>query len=199
MKLKKLLNEDRAGASTFEFALTAPWTLAMMFLVFAFMMVCFSWASFSSLASNVASDLNVRQTGIARAQQMVTNAGGETTAIQCYVVDGQGLSKINPNQINVVCGNAGTEKKIKDATIVAMNKNRKQFQFPFTSFDGITVTVKRPNGAIPSYTEASQMSSNNFASSIIQVDISYRFLPVNSFSFGWSGFPMTVSAKSIVT
>jgi hypothetical protein len=212
-KAKRILEKDRNSSSAFEWTMTTPFTFAVVLVALFIMLLLFSWVSYGSLANNIATDLNFRQTGLERASTWVdehpTNGG-------LLVRDKSGNYLSTSKVIMVNGGSTEVTEKYKKAVIYHMNEYANQFYFPYANFDEIDVSIiRKDNGAyvVPDMTVVTlsdsdeeddtqtARTSQNFSGSIVKVDIKYTFFPVKIMNgmAGWSGLNIVSSGYAVIT
>lgn len=203
---KKVLNKERAGSSTFEWTMLTPFTFAVVFVALMIMLLLFSWVSYGSLANNLATDLNFRQTGLERADKWVKAHGTVIRTPNGNQLDGA-------NVVNMTTGgSAKVTGAYKNAVIYHMNEYKGQFFFPYTKLDNINVSIIRLNNSggfeTPSMEtvtspNVNNRTSKNFSNSIVKVDINYHFAPVDimndNFPIKWNGLPISTSGYAVIT
>lgn len=169
-----MLNRRRSGASTFEWVLTLPFMITIVFIVFYIMLVLFSWASYGAVASNMAKDLNIRSSGLMQANQKVGSANvimqGRTAYNKNYV--------ITRDQVKVNGMESGNKllNSYKNAVIYHMTEYANQFYFPYTEFRDMDVSILQMNED-GSYTRTFDTEST-LSNYIVKVDIRYDFAPI---------------------
>ena len=169
-----MLNRRRSGASTFEWVLTLPFMITIIFIVFYIMLVLFSWASYGAVASNMAKDLNIRSSGLMQANQKVGSTNvimqGRTAYNKSYV--------ITRDQVKVNGMESGNKllNSYKNAVIYHMTEYSNQFYFPYTEFKDMNVNILQMNED-GSYTRTFDTEST-LSNYIVKVDIRYDFAPV---------------------
>lgn len=169
-----MLNIRRSGASTFEWVLTLPFMITIIFIVFYIMLVLFSWASYGAVASNMAKDLNIRSSGLMQANQKVGSTNvimqGRTAYNKSYV--------ITRDQVKVNGMESGNKllNSYKNAVIYHMTEYSNQFYFPYTEFKDMNVNILQMNED-GSYTRTFDTEST-LSNYIVKVDIRYDFAPV---------------------
>lgn len=184
-----MLDRRRSGASTFEWVLTLPFMITIIFIVFYIMLVLFSWASYGAVASNMAKDLNIRSTGLIQANQKVGSSNvimqGRTAYNKSYV--------ITRDQVKVNGMESGNKllNSYKNAVIYHMTEYSNQFYFPYTEFRDMNVNILQMNED-GSYTRTFDTEST-LSNYIIKVDIRYDFAPVKVMGM-FQVPPITLSA-----
>ena len=164
-----MLNRRRSGASTFEWVLTLPFMITIIFIVFYIMLVLFSWASYGAVASNMAKDLNIRSSGLMQANQKVGSTNvimqGRTAYNKSYV--------ITRDQVKVNGMESGNKllNSYKNAVIYHMTEYSNQFYFPYTEFKDMNVNILQMNED-GSYTRTFDTEST-LSNYIVKVDIRY--------------------------
>lgn len=197
---KEYLNKYRSGSSTFEWTLTAPFMIFIVMVIFWVMIMFLSYASYGSLASNIAKDMNMRSIGVSKANAAV---GGQTNVLSAN--DGFGNTyQIKSNQFLVDGVNPGDKTRVsyKNALIYAAQSYKEHFYFPFTHFDNINVSFRQANGAGSGGINDSTVLSNY----IVQVDVNYTygFAQGSDRTFSLMGVPipgvhLTASGYGIIT
>lgn len=204
----KLLNKERAGSSTFEWTMLTPFTFAVVFVSLMIMLLLFSWASYGSLANNIATDLNFRQTGLERADTWIKNNPDATKVYNKQhelVLDTRSIVNMTSG------GGAKVNAAYKNAVLYHLREYANQLNFPYTKLDNINVSIVRLNSSgnyeLPDMntvaTTDSDRTSKHFSNSIVKIDIQYRFAPIdlmnNNFPIHWDGIPITASGYAVIT
>lgn len=187
MSISDILNKRRSGASTFEWTLTLPFTIIIIGFMFYLMFMLLSWASYGTLASNIAKDLNMRTVGLSEALNW-SNARGSNSVI----ASGYG-TVITTDQITVEGEKSGTTLENAYKAVVAYefaNHNKygivnndyaNQVFFPYTKFENIDLSFRRA-GAGTSYSSAKTLNNYTTLSNyLVKVQIIYEFMPFSFF------------------
>lgn len=192
--LKRYVNDERKGATTFEWTITSPVLLGLLFIVMFMLMFILSYANYGALASDVASSMNFRQTGITNAKAAVH--GGNNGLL---VRDKQGnylaYDKITVN------GNAG-RTDFKDVVVYYMNQNANKVYFPFAEMNNVSVDTFRMNNANSATRvnlTSNMATASNFANVLVKVNVNYRFMPINFMGWQWPGMTVNVAGYSVLT
>ena len=167
--LAEYLKRERSGASVFEFTLTCPFMILLIFIIFSLMLILFSWASYGAVASTLAKDLNIRSTGLITANEKLSGTGdvliqGESAGIPFQVKKSQ--FKVNESGTN-----SGLTGAYRNALMYSATEHADQLFFPYTRLDSINAYVKQLNNS-------DLESSKNLSNYIVKVDIKYDFAPI---------------------
>lgn len=200
--MRKFLNRERKGASTFEWTLTLPFALMIVFVTIFTMLMLFSWASYGALASNLAKDLNFKVTGMRTMDEW-----GATNMSSGYIMAGKtsydgATHTISLDQIRIN-GNANNGndalRRYRYATAYHMKEYKDQFFFPYTNFDYVDVYVRRLSGTGAAVT-VNPSETDNLSNYIVKVDIHYTFSPVKIMQYGqMRGVNLTASGYGIIS
>lgn len=196
MNIKSMLLKRRSGASTFEWVLTLPFMITILFIVFYIMLVLFSWASYGAVASNMAKDLNIRSSGLIQANEKVGGTNvimqGKTAYNKSYVITRDQVT-VNGKQSGDALLNS-----YKNAVIYHMTEYANQFYFPYTEFDSMNVNILQMNED-GSYSKTFDVEST-LSNYIIKVDIKYKFAPVRAMGlFQVPPINLTATGYGVVT
>lgn len=194
--ITEYLKRERSGASTFEWILTLPFTIFIVFFIFYIMLMLFSWASYGGVASNVAKDLNVRSTGLVKANHELAESGnvimqGKTAYNYSYT--------ITKDQVTVNGKTSGNAllNSYKNAVIYHMTEYKNQFYFPYTKFKSINVDFLQLNSD-GTYSETFDASST-LSNVIVKVDINYEFAPFSFMKVALPGVSLFSTGYGIIT
>ena len=192
--VKKYVSRERKGSMTFEWTITSPVLLGLLFIVMFMLMFVLSYANYGALASDVASSMNFRQTGIANAKAAVH--GGNNGLL---VRDKQG----NYLPYNCISVNGDTSRTdFKDVVVYYMNQNANKVYFPFAEMQNVSVDTFRMNNA-SSATRVNLTSgmstAANFANVLVKVNVKYKFMPINFMGWTWPGMTVNAAGYSVMT
>lgn len=179
--MRNYLKQKRSGYATAEWVISSPYLLLLMALLGIIVAFMISTINFSSMASFIASDMNLRQTGFKSVQYLQTqeNNGLKATVTGpnnqiVYSLSAKDNLTISSDQ------NATGKQNIKNALIRSINENREMLAFPFTRVTNIDCNVTRPTGTTSSLNTSG--SANDFSSSLVKVNITYGFSTIKVFN-----------------
>lgn len=183
--IKKFLNKERQGTSTFEWVMTCPFSIGLVFICFFIMLILLSWASYGSVASEIAKSMNVKNAGIEKAEiwytKKIAGNGVVITPSSPYALGGD--ITMEQISINDGVGDANIINKYKKVAAYHMQDTvgrQNQFYFPYTKFDNIKIYMKQLDSS-GKYT-SNLSSTNNMSNYIIKVDIYYQFAGLGLYS-----------------
>lgn len=192
--MKQFLQKKRTGVLTFEAVLTTPIIVILVGLCLFFMILLVSWTSYGSLASELASDLNLRSTGLIEANEKVP-AGN----IVMSGSTGEYLYTITKDQFTVNDLQSGSSvlNSYKNALIYSALRYKKQFYLPFCEFKNCNVDILQLSKDGTYDTNISNTST--LSNYIVRVSINYTFKPFSFFNFSLGEISVYTDGYSIVT
>lgn len=179
----RTLNRERSGASTFEWTLTLPFTIILVGFMFYMTFLLLSWASYGSLASNLAKDLNMRSIGLTEARDWASShsvGGGRVLAQssdgRTFTIDqvSPGRSSVESAYRNVIAYQIANHSRLDgSAGELTTNDYANQIFFPYTDCKNIKLSiVEVKNGtAVP------VDDKGNLSNCVAAVEITYDFCP----------------------
>lgn len=194
---KKYSNKERQGSSTFEWTLTCPFAFILVMLCFYIMLMLFAWASYGSVASEIAKSLNIKYTALEQVNKWyetstVKSEGYIMTGKTSYSsqdVSGAAASVAVPNTITMNSitvnnnqGNASLNESYKRAVAYHMLEHANQFYLPYTKFNNINVYFKQVKNNGKDVLDMTD--TNNLSNYIVKVDINYNFFGLQYDVFG---------------
>ena len=172
--MKQHLRKDRSGASVFEWTITLPFTIILFAIAMYVMLVLISWASYGSLASIIAKDLNTRSYGLQAANYTISTS--IPTSVVVTGSSGGEVYTITKDQFTVNGSTSGNsaEQAYRNALILSAADNASMLFFPYTELKSIDVSIRQvTTSGVYSTIDMSGTLSNY----LIKVDIQYYFAP----------------------
>lgn len=194
--MKKFLQHKRKGVSTFEWALTLPFTLLTLFIVFYIMLLIFSWVSYGGVASNIAKDLNMRSTGLI---QVNKDVGGSDVVASGKTGYGRSYT-ITRDQITINGQEYGDDitNSYKNAVVYHMREYGDALFFPYTQFKNVDVSILQMDKS-GSYSKVFTFDKT-LSNYIIKVDIHYEYSPLRIMKmYNALAVPLSSTGYGIIT
>lgn len=187
-------SRERAGAVVFEAVLATPITLLLVGLCLFFMVLLISWTSYGGLASELASDLNLRSTGLTEANSKVP--GGN---IVMSGSEGQYDYTISKDQFTINGQESGSTllNSYKNALIYSALHYKNQFYMPFSEFKDCNVDILQL-GKDGTYNEEIP-STTTLSNYIVRVTINYGFKPFRLLGIDLGDINIQTTGYSVVT
>lgn len=193
--MKNYLNRKRKGYSTAEWVISAPYLLLLCTLLGFIVAFMVSVINFSSMATYIASDMNLRQTGFKQVQNIdISDKSSDLKAGVRNLANNSMTYSLTMKDLTVSTGSDTGNTNVKKALVRSINENREMIAFPFTKVTNVNCTVTRNttdangksitnNGKDASTSGSLNISgsSNDFSGSLVQVTITYKFSPVKVF------------------
>jgi hypothetical protein len=174
----RALNRERSGASTFEWTLTLPFTIILVGFMFYMTFLLLSWASYGSLASNLAKDLNMRSIGLTEAKEWVNahpNNRIESKDGRVFTLDqvSPGRSDVESAYRNVIAYQIANHSRLGGSGNMATNDYANQIFFPYTSCKNIKLLISEVKNGVAVPVD----KNGNLSNCVATVEISYEYCP----------------------
>lgn len=176
---KALFNKfgkERNGSITIETTVAFPFMVIVVAIMLFFCVIVMCWINYGSFAQNLAENLNFHQTGLERAQYL-----NDTSLSQVRIIDGAGVSTLQPNQLEVHVYNDNGEldsSYYRNAVIYSILDNAKQLAMPYSHVQKIIVSVYR-EGANNNFSQlTTDNAAANFAGAQVEVRVIWDFARV---------------------
>ena len=174
----RTLNRERSGASTFEWTLTLPFTIILVGFMFYMTFLLLSWASYGSLASNLAKDLNMRSIGLTEARDWVNshpNGRIESGDGRVFTLDqvSPGRSDVESVYRNVVAYQIVNHNRLGSSGDMTTNDYANQIFFPYTSCKNIRLLISEVKNGVAVPVD----KNGNLSNCVATVEITYDYCP----------------------
>lgn len=174
----RTLNRERSGASTFEWTLTLPFTIILVGFMFYMTFLLLSWASYGSLASNLAKDLNMRSIGLTEARDWVNshpNGRIESGDGRVFTLDqvSPGRSDVESVYRNVIAYQIVNHNRLAGSGDMSTNDYANQIFFPYTSCKNIKLLISEVKNGVAVPVD----KNGNLSNCVATVEITYDYCP----------------------
>lgn len=195
--IRERLNKEHDCLSSFEFTLTLPMSMLIIFMVSFVFLLLISWINYNALAGDIARDLNFRQTGIKVAETYWKNHG-TGSVILSGKDSADATNQVTWDSISVNGHKKNSGSKYAQCIAWSMLQHPNKFFMVYSMYDSVDVSVRRTN-ADGSGTFVDDNFDQRMSNHIVQVDIKWNFFPISGWGTHWDGVEMHSAGYSVIT